>query len=306
MSDNGKVPAHRILVADDEPISRQVLTSMLEKLGYEVEAVHDGLAAWQRLQQPDAPRLVILDWIMPGLEGIEVCRRVRAWRQDDYSYVYMILLTSRSGMQEVVSAYEAGVDDYMVKPFELQDLRFRLRAGERVLDLQEKLHLLATRDELTGLFNRRMMLDVLRSEVARARRVGEPFCLGMLDLDHFKQVNDTYGHLAGDAILREAALRMQDSVRCYDTLGRWGGEEFLIVMSAADLAAGRVILERIRSSLTDRRVVVAGVEIAVTASIGGAAFRQGDTIDQLIRAADEALYRAKRQGRNRVCFYDGQ
>ena len=306
MSDNGKVPARRILVADDEPISRQVLTSMLEKLGYEVEAVHDGLAAWQRLQQPDAPRLVILDWIMPGLEGIEVCRRVRAWRQDDYSYVYMILLTSRSGMQEVVSAYEAGVDDYMVKPFELQDLRFRLRAGERVLDLQEKLHLLATRDELTGLFNRRMMLDVLRSEVARARRVGEPFCLGMLDLDHFKQVNDTYGHLAGDAILREAALRMQDSVRCYDTLGRWGGEEFLIVMSAADLAAGRVILERIRSSLTDRRVVVAGVEIAVTASIGGAAFRPGDTIDQLIRAADEALYRAKRQGRNRVCFYDGQ
>lgn len=306
MSDNGKVPARRILVADDEPISRQVLTSMLEKLGYEVEAVHDGLAAWQRLQQPDAPRLVILDWIMPGLEGIEVCRRVRAWRQDDYSYVYMILLTSRSGMQEVVSAYEAGVDDYMVKPFELQDLRFRLRAGERVLDLQEKLHLLATRDELTGLFNRRMMLDVLRSEVARARRVGEPFCLGMLDLDHFKQVNDTYGHLAGDAILREAALRMQDSVRCYDTLGRWGGEEFLIVMSAADLAAGRVILERIRSSLTDRRVVVAGVEIAVTASIGGAAFRQGDTIDQLIRAADEALYRAKREGRNRVCFYDGQ
>lgn len=304
MSDNERGPARRILVADDEPISRQVLTSMLEKLGYEVEAVNDGIAAWQRLQQPDAPRLVILDWIMPGLEGIEVCRRVRAWRQDDYSYVYMILLTSRSGMQEVVSAYEAGVDDYMVKPFELQDLRFRLRAGERVLDLQEKLHLLATRDELTGLFNRRMMLDVLRSEVARARRTGEPFCLGMLDLDHFKQINDTYGHLAGDAILREAAARMQESVRCYDTLGRWGGEEFLIVMSAADLAAGKVILERVRSSLAAQLVTVAGVDIVVTASLGGTAFKQGDTIDQLIRGADEALYRAKREGRNRVCFYE--
>lgn len=304
MSDNERGPARRILVADDEPISRQVLTSMLEKLGYEVEAVNDGIAAWQRLQQPDAPRLVILDWIMPGLEGIEVCRRVRAWRQDDYSYVYMILLTSRSGMQEVVSAYEAGVDDYMVKPFELQDLRFRLRAGERVLDLQEKLHLLATRDELTGLFNRRMMLDVLRSEVARARRTDEPFCLGMLDLDHFKQINDTYGHLAGDAILREAAARMQESVRCYDTLGRWGGEEFLIVMSAADLAAGKVILERVRSSLAAQLVTVAGVDIVVTASLGGTAFKQGDTIDQLIRGADEALYRAKREGRNRVCFYE--
>ena len=304
MMDNAKASVRRILVADDEPISRQVLTSMLEKLGYEVEAVNDGLAAWQRLQQPDAPRLVILDWIMPGLEGIEVCRRVRAWRQDDYAYVYMILLTSRSGMQEVVSAYEAGVDDYMVKPFELQDLRFRLRAGERVLDLQEKLHLLATRDELTGLFNRRLMLDVLRSEVARARRNGEPFCLGMLDLDHFKQINDTYGHLAGDAILREAAARMQESVRCYDTLGRWGGEEFLIVMSAADSEAGKVILERVRSSLAAHLVTVAGVDIEATASLGGTVFKPGDTIDQLIREADEALYRAKREGRNRVCFYE--
>lgn len=303
MNGHDYFPPRQILVADDEPISRRVLTSMLQKLNYNVEAVNDGDAAWQRLQEEDAPRLVILDWVMPGLEGIEVCRRVRALRREDFAYVYIILLTSRSGVKDVVAAYEAGVDDYMVKPFELQDLRFRLRAGERVLDLQKKLHFLATRDELTNLFNRRLVLDVLRAEVARSRRSETFFCIGMLDLDYFKQINDTYGHLAGDAILREAAKRMGDCVREYDTPGRWGGEEFLIIMTAADRACGQEILERIRIRIGGEPVSVSGIPVNITASIGGTVSSMDKTVDQLIREADEALYKAKREGRNRVCFY---
>ena len=304
MIECGQQFSRRVLVADHEPSSRRAIVSMLEKIGYAVEVVNDGEAAWQRLQQEDAPQLVVLDGVMPGLAGGEVCRRIRALRREDYAYAYIIVLTPGSEVADVLAAYEAGVDDYMDKPLESQELRFRLRAGERVLALQEKLHFLATRDELTGLFNRRMMLDVMRTELARSRRNGEGFCLGLLDLDCFKQVNDAYGHLAGDAVLCEAAVRVRESVREYDTAGRWGGEAFVVVLSAADAAAGRVVLERIRERISEKMVDLDGVLVEVTVSIGGVVFSADKTIDQLIREADQALHRAKEAGRNRVCFYE--
>jgi two-component system, cell cycle response regulator len=297
----------KILAAEDNPISQSMLRSMLTKWGYEVVTAGDGDEAWRILQSPEAPRMAILDWMMPGQDGVEVCRRLRLAGREPYTYV--LLLTARSDSQDLVEAIDAGADDYLTKPFNSSELRARLRAGRRIVELQEQLleaqetlRQRATYDSLTGLLNRSAILEILRQELARAGREAQPFSILMVDLDHFKQVNDQHGHLAGDDVLREAAHRMKFAIRCYDSIGRYGGEEFLVVIPGCDAAGAWVLGERLRQAIGCEQFTVEEARFPMTCSIGCATQPQGvpyDT-DPLIRLADCALYEAKEQGRNRI------
>jgi two-component system cell cycle response regulator len=300
-------PLFQILVADDSPVFREMLQRMLREWGYNVIAVTDGHQAWEILRQKDGPRLALLDWMMPGMEGAEVCRQVRAGVHD--RYVYILLLSVRADLEDVVQGMESGADDYVVKPFRVDELRARLLAGSRVLALQEELVAArealreqATRDGLTGLWNRTAIFDILQNELARSGRSAEPLTVLMADLDGFKPVNDHFGHMAGDAVLRQAAARMRASVRRYDAVGRYGGEEFLMVLPGCELAAGLALAERVRAAIDAECFQAGDVEIRLTCSLGaaGAIPPEIPHADDLVRRADAALYRAKHQGRNRV------
>jgi diguanylate cyclase (GGDEF)-like protein len=297
----------KVLIAEDNPISRRTLEALLVKWGYAVVLAADGDEAWGILQGNDAPQLAVLDWVMPGKNGIELCRSVR--QRKGRQYTYILLLTGRDVKEDVVEGLEAGADDYVTKPFDPYELRARLRAGRRIVELQEQLILArealrdqASKDPLTDLWNHRVILGILRKEVARASRTQSPFAVAMIDLDRFKAINDTYGHPAGDAVLRETARRLRGAMRTYDALGRYGGDEFLAVVPACDAPRAAQFAESFRARI-DRKAIEApeGV-IPVTLSLGVAAV--GDlrdvSPDALVRVADAALYRAKIGGRNRV------
>jgi diguanylate cyclase (GGDEF)-like protein len=299
----------RILIAEDSGPSRLILERTLAKWGYQVISCRDGASAWTELQKEDAPRMAILDWMMPGYSGPEICRMLRQRSQEPYTYV--LLLTSRTQKEDLVEGMESGADDYLTKPFDQSELEVRIGAGMRLLRLQnelvnarERLRDLAMRDSLTGVWNRRSILDILERERSRARRENVPVGVLLLDLDHFKAVNDTYGHTAGDAVLQEAARRLTGSVRPYDGVGRYGGEEFLVVLPGCDTAAVLNRANAMRTGIGSEPVNADGAEIRVTASFGCTVFRPADEIPigDVIRAADEALYDAKHQGRNKVCF----
>jgi diguanylate cyclase (GGDEF)-like protein len=297
----------KILIADDNAPFRASLQLILGQWGYEVVSAADGAEAWRRLQEQDGPRLAVLDWVMPGLDGVQVCREVR--RRAGLRYVYVILLTGRADPQDLVGGLEAGADDYLVKPVDVYELRARLRTGRRILDLQEQLlaaHEVlrhqATHDPLTGLWNRAVTLDRLERELARCRREGKAVGVLMIDADHFKALNDAHGHLAGDAALREISRRLTLGVRPYDTVGRYGGEEFLLVLPDCDATTLSHLGERLRHAIAAAPLDLPEGLVGVTISVGGAASGAADGGDAaaLVRAADAALYRAKRGGRDRV------
>jgi two-component system, cell cycle response regulator len=297
----------KVLIAEDNSGFRQVLERMLQKWGYEVVSASNGLQAWEILQAPEAPRLAILDWMMPELDGVEVCRRVRD--QNHEPYIYILLLTAKDTAEELVEGMEAGADDYLKKPVNTHELRVRLRAGQRIIDLQEELvrarealRRQATRDQLTELWNRTAMFDILTAELTRAKRDSNTVSILMIDLDHFKRVNDTLGHAAGDGVLREAARRMVACVRSYDAVCRYGGEEFLIILPGCDIAAAMLRAEGIRLAVAKDAFQIPEGPLDITCSVGVAASSGADILDvtELIRKADEALYAAKHNNRNRV------
>ena len=297
----------KILIADDDKLSRRILQTTLEKSGYEVVAAEDGVTAGRILSEPEGPRLALLDWMMPGMDGPSVVRNVRL--RTGAPYVHMILLTSRQSKEDIIAGLEAGADDYLTKPFDPQELRARLRTGERILRLEdnlvkarEEMRFKATHDPLTCLWNRGMILDILQREVTRARRDGKKgdVTIALCDVDHFKKVNDNNGHAVGDEVLREVACRLSDSVRSYDAVSRYGGEEFLIVLSGCPVAMASGRVESIRRSIHDRPVQTISGAVAVTISLGVAGSYDWENLnaEQLIHEADIALYRAKQSGRN--------
>jgi diguanylate cyclase (GGDEF)-like protein len=297
----------KILVADDSIVSRHLLDATLRRWGYEVVVACDGSEAWQILQQKDAPSLAILDWMMPGFTGLEVCRMARQQTREPYTYI--LLLTSKTLKEDLIEGMEAGADDYITKPFDQHELKVRLRAGTRLVELQaellsarEALREQATKDWLTKVWNRSSILDLLTRELARSERESRPVGLVLVDLDHFKSVNDSYGHFAGDAVLREAAIRMQAAIRQYDSVGRYGGEEFLILLPGCDEQATCSLAERVRAQIEKDGVAAGDATLNLTASFGATSVmaRQGIAAEDLIRKADEAMYLAKRLGRNRV------
>ena len=295
----------KVLIAEDDPVSRHLLNVILSSSGYQVTIASDGAEALRVLKEPNSPRLVVLDWVMPKMDGVEICKAIR--KQASEAYVYVILLTVKGEKREIIEGLEAGADDYVTKPFDTHELRARLRAGRRIIELQdqiirsrEELRFKASHDFLTALLNRSSIMEKLETEFIRAKREEMPLGLIMADIDHFKRVNDTYGHLAGDNTLREVAHRIRASIRPYDSVGRFGGEEFLIITPGCDLENTTKLAERLRQSVAMNVSGEFGDAIAVTMSFGVAAGTNFINSDQLSRAADEALYRAKIQGRNRV------
>ena len=303
-----KTTPRRILIAEDDPVSRRMLQLFLEKWGYEVIAAADGIDALRILESDDAPTLAILDWMMPGKDGLQVCASLRALPARPY--VYVLLLTGRSKKDDLLQGLESGADDYLTKPFHAAELRARLQVGQRILELQtgliqahEELLYRATHDELTGLVNRRMIIEAIEGEHSRHLRTAGNFAIIVLDVDHFKSVNDSHGHPTGDAVLKEVARRMVGCVRPYDTVGRYGGEEFVIVASSCGRSGAAALSDRILSAIRSTPVETAGCSISVTASCG-VSISSGNALDPgtLLRLADQALYRAKEAGRNRAAF----
>ncbi len=306
--------APQILIADDSPVSRRLLEAVLRSWGYAVTTVPSGTAAWEVLQRSDAPRLAILDWMMPGHSGPEVCALVRQRQLEPNSvYTYIILLTSRNEKEDLIAGMEAGADDYLIKPFDNNELKVRLGPGQRIVHLQRQLieaqdalREQATRDSLTRLWNRHAIWEILTRELARSQREGVPLGLVLGDLDHFKQVNDTFGHMAGDEVLREISIRLNTSIRSYDAAGRYGGEEFLIVLPGCDDESASQTADRIRATIGTEPILLeeGGHSIKVTASFGATSLPKGTlaTPENLIRIADTALYSAKEAGRNRTAF----
>ena len=311
----GARPASRLLIAEDEAVSRSILEELAASWGYDVVVAEDGHQASAVLERDDAPRLAVLDWMMPGADGIEICRRVRS--KTGTPYTYIIVLTALNEIDRMIEAMEAGADDFLGKPFLPHELEVRLRAGKRIVELQEELiaardalREFATTDALTRTWNRRSILEILDKEIARAHREGRGRSPGVLmaDLDHFKRVNDTYGHLAGDRVLAEAGERIRSRLRRHDEVGRFGGEEFMIVVSNCDADSLGQVAERIRDALAGAAVETDSGPIQVTLSLGGAINLGAEPVaaNTLIDQADKAMYRAKEAGRNRVVVATGE
>ncbi|NJO04608.1 MAG: diguanylate cyclase [Chloroflexaceae bacterium] len=304
----------KVLIVDDDFIARYTLETRLLFNGYEVITAANGQIAWSILQD-ELIQLVITDWMMPELDGIGLVQRIR--RAHFSRYIYIILLTSRSGQDDLITGLQAGSDDYLKKPFHEGELLARLAIGERILKLEselreahDQLYLRATHDGLTGLLNRQAIVERANMELERSLRNGLPVSIAMLDVDHFKLVNDTYGHIVGDTVLVHITQMVMRSVRGYDGVGRWGGEEIMLVMPETSLEQARVIAERIREQIASMTIPLeTGALVSVTVSMGISSTEDLHTsqlrsnLDTLVRQADEALYRAKHSGRNRVALY---
>jgi two-component system cell cycle response regulator len=299
----------KVLIADDSPTMRRLVQSTLEEWGYEVVEASDGEQALEVLSADDPPPIAILDWVMPKITGPELCNRVR--NRKSRTYTYILLLTSKAQHQDLIEGMGAGADDYIIKPFDRPEMEVRLRAGRRIVELQAELMQMqdalreqATRDSLTQCWNRYALFDMLAREIHRCRRERKALGVVMLDLDHFKQVNDTYGHICGDEVLKQLVKRVEGVMRPYDTVGRYGGEEFICVFSGCGEPEVKNNAERIRAEVEARPIAWMQHQVQITSSFGAVAGipTAAMTPDQLIRIADEALYRAKDGGRNRVAF----
>lgn len=295
------------LVVEDSAVYRKLIGDCLRGWGFSVTLAESGSEAWRILQEPHAPKLVLLDWVLPDLDGLEVCQRIRQAGSSG-PYVYVILLTGKEGRQNMLDAMQAGADDYLVKPFDELELKARVLVGKRILDLQEELvaareamRHAATHDSLTGLMNRGEIFAMLQRELERARREHTPVGVVLGDIDHFKDVNDTLGHFFGDEALREVGRRLCKHLRVYDGVGRYGGEEFLMVLPNCDLNDALVRADELRESIVHAPVLCSGVERSITMSMGVAVSGiRANEVEVLLKQADAALYKAKDKGRNRI------
>jgi two-component system, cell cycle response regulator len=305
----------KVLIAEDSAVARVSLETTLSSLGYDCIVAEDGEAAWE-LFLACAPDVVISDWLMPGIDGDELCRRVR--EHPGPSYTYFILLTSLAAQAHVVRGMQAGADDYLKKPFDTDDLNARLIAAARVRALHERLHAQQTqlevlnmslfeearRDPLTHVGNRIALGEQLPQLAARAERYGQTYCVALYDVDQFKLFNDTQGHLAGDHVLSAVATAIASKSRLEDTVYRYGGEEFLVVLPEQDVDDARAATERVREGIVALGIPhpASGVGAVVTVSAGVAQLEKADAGDfeAVLRRADVGLYRAKEHGRNHV------
>jgi diguanylate cyclase (GGDEF)-like protein len=298
----------QILVVDDSPVARKLVEQTLSTEEYSLLFAKTGQEAIDLFAKHHPP-LVITDWLMPDFSGVELCARIRGESQGKHTHI--ILLTGISEKAEVVKALRAGADDYLTKPFHPEELLARTEVGRRTVDLHREieaknllLEQLALTDSLTGLPNRRAIEDWAARQCSGAVRHGYRFWVVMADLDHFKAVNDTYGHAAGDEVLRKSAEVFRASTRFCDMCARSGGEEFLMVLTHVEREGVQIATERVRAAIAAQKFQFDGIEMKLTASFGVACLSDGEALDfkRLVERADQALYRAKRLGRNRVEF----
>jgi len=302
----------KLLIADDSKVSRMMLLAITKRWGYDIVIAEDGEQAWQIMQQDDAPQLLLLDWEMPKMSGIEVCQRVIAKNPENPAYI--VLLTSRTSSDDIVEGLSNGASDYLSKPFDSAELQVRLQVGKRMIELQDKLNTtlqeltnLASHDVLTGLLNRRAIMESLPKEIKRIERQELTLCIGMCDIDHFKKINDSYGHLVGDEVLKEVTKRMDESLRDHDLLGRYGGEEFLVITPVDCIKNGIMVYQRICDAVSAQPIVIDDLSISVTISCGVTSYSPENNekdSTELLAKADEALYQAKGAGRNQVVLME--
>ncbi|MBI3152136.1 MAG: diguanylate cyclase [Chloroflexi bacterium] len=297
----------KILLVEDEHISRQMVKKILLKAGHEVVEAEDGQAAWELFQR-EPFQFVITDWMMPRLDGPSLVQHIRS--SDQKSYTYIVLLTAMDDKDNVVSGLESGADEYLTKPFNNKELIARVASGIRILNLEEQLiqarqqmEQLALHDGLTGLLNRRAIEEYAEAEFDQTSRKKRPLSVVLLDVDHFKSVNDKYGHKFGDHTLRRVAQLLTGDLRKYDRVGRWGGEEFILILPETQLQDAIMVAERLRSRIADMKLSLEnGKQFSVQISLGVACTTgEFPSLQKLIDAADQAMYRAKQTGRNRVC-----
>lgn len=311
MSPGGEAERMKVLLAEDDPVYCRVLQQRLQEWGFDTTVVANGNDAWKYLQDADSPKLAILDWIMPGQDGPTLCKKLRQTVNGKHTYV--ILMTGRQDQELHIEGMKAGADSFMGKPSDSIDFDYLhacLKAGKRIVGLQQdlvsacdSLKLQAMRDSLTGIWNRAACIDALQQELNRSARRGMKLCIGMADLDHFKHINDTHGHQAGDEMLRQVVARMNSVVRPYDIIGRYGGEEFLVILPECRPRQACQVARRMVSAVSsDPYDLKHAKNVSMTVSIGLAACSdpKNTSSDTLIGMADQALYRAKHAGRNRV------
>lgn len=290
----------KILLAGDSYIERRKLAGYLADWGLECVSVGSGTEAVKLLEAPDAPTLAVLDQTLPGLDGIDILRRIR--RAGQGNYIYTVMLTAKSQKKDRIMAMEAGADDYLSKPVDAAELRARIFVGKRILDLQQSLRFAATHDFLTGLLNRTEILTALDRELSRAGRERKPTTVILGDLDNFKRVNETLGHTAGDEVLKEIARRLKLDLRPYDVVGRYGGEEFLVILPGCDLESGARRADSIRNLVGKDPVDTPFGQASATISMGVTASteKRDRPASGFLREADLSLGAAKKKGRNRV------
>jgi len=294
----------KVLIAEDNAVSAKILQKNINDWGYEVVLAKDGKEAWSSLQN-EGIKLAILDWMMPEINGIQLCKKIR---QNDHlgkdqEYTYIILLTAKDEQKDLIKGFSAGADDYIRKPFNQLELKARLKTGKRIIDLQKQLQEQASRDSLTEIWNRKRMFRILDKEINRANRDNLPVAIIMIDIDKFKSINDSHGHQVGDLVLKEVTHVLKKSVRNYDEICRYGGDELLIILPNCNVAKTESIAERLRQNMNKHRIDSDTVSLNVTLSFGGAStesYSSDITSEALIMAADKALLEAKNKGRNRV------
>jgi two-component system chemotaxis response regulator CheY len=297
----------KILIAEDDLSSRRLVKIRLSAAGYEVVEAEDGQMAWELFQR-EPFRIVITDWMMPRLDGLGLIQNIRSNTQKGYTYI--IMLSAVDDKPKVVAGLEAGADEYLTKPFNQHELLARIASGERILKLEEQLvqarqqmEILAMHDALTGLFNRRAIEEHAEAEFKLSLRKERPFSVIMLDVDHFKSVNDRFGHASGDLALQQVAKVLTEHLRSYDRVGRWGGEEFILFLSDTLLKDATMVAERLRATIAETKITLDNgetltVHISLGVACSGGKF---SSLAEMIDAADQALYKAKQTGRNRVC-----
>jgi len=299
----------KILMAEDDLPSRRILEAILTKWGYDPIVAVNGDEAWEIMQNEDSPGMAILDWEMPGKSGLEVCKLIR--KKDVSNPPYIVILTAKNAKSDIVEGLETGANDFVSKPYDNNELQARIRVGIRMVELQsavvkakDALAHEASHDPLTGILNRRAIFDNLNKELIRARRRNSGLSIGLCDIDFFKQVNDNHGHQVGDDVLCGFVKMIQNILRPYDFIGRYGGEEFLLVIPECSGSAIEGIYERVRASIADHKVITRSGKVGITVSIGVAELKGKQTTEDILAAADIALYKAKGNGRNQVFFIE--
>lgn len=297
-------PVMKILLVEDSAVDRHNIGSYLKEWHLDFTAVESGTKALKILESPNPPTMALLDWLLPGMDGIELCRRIRA-RGGNGRYIYTVMLTAKNRKQDLLNAMAAGADDYLAKPVDASELRARIMVGKRILDLQQSLSFAATHDFLTDLLNRSEIVAALQREISRSEREGRSATVIMADVDHFKTINDSMGHAAGDTVLKEVAERLKSDLRPYDLAGRYGGEEFLLILPGCDLRTGVRRADEIRR-LVERTPISTGcgnANLTVSMGVTVTPSSRGQTLAGVLQQADSALYAAKNSGRNRVEAY---
>jgi two-component system cell cycle response regulator len=298
----------RILLVDDEPTQRLIMARLLKRAGYEVDTASNGREALAKLEAGDF-QLMITDWEMPEMDGVSLCSAVRSL--ENKAYVYTILLTARDAIEHVVAGLQAGADDYLTKPVVEPELIARLNTGKRIVTLERSLRAaneenrrLSITDPLTGAFNRRYLMEQLPRELDRGSRYGRQLAVIMCDVDHFKKINDSYGHHIGDEVLKWFVAKLTATLRTTDWVARYGGEEFVVVLPETNVVNGTVVAEHLRSQVAAEPFMSGSISFPVTASFGVSGWASvvptGATLDALMMRCDSGVYASKANGRNRV------